>query len=164
MMNEQLPEVSRGGKYLTFQLGSEDYGIGIFSVTEIIGMVPVTAVPQAPIFMKGVVNLRGKVIPVIDLRLKFQMKAMGYTERTCIIVVEHTSDKGIVSRAGVVVDAVSEVIHINDNSIEDAPEFSQQVKGQAILGMAKLESGLKILLDINKALQEMSSEKIQMAA
>lgn len=163
-MTEHETIESREGKYLTFQLGSEDYGIGIFSVTEIIGMVPVTAVPQSPVFMKGVVNLRGKVIPVIDLRLKFQMKAMAYTERTCIIVVEHTSDKGIVSRAGVVVDAVSEVIHINDESIEDAPEFSQQVQDQAILGMAKLESGMKILLDINKALRDMSFEKTQLAA
>ncbi len=163
-MAEQEVSERREGKYLTFQLGSEDYGVAISSVTEIIGMVPVTSVPMAPPFMKGVINLRGKVIPVIDLRLKFDMEAVDYTARTCIIVVEHHSDKGIVSKAGVVVDAVSEVMHINEKTIEDAPEFSQKIKNQAILGMAKVESGIKVLLDITKALQDVSREEVQIAA
>jgi len=103
--------IEREGKYLTFTLASEDYGIGILKIKEIIGMMPITSVPQTPSFVKGVVNLRGKVIPVVDLRLKFGMPAIDYTERTCIIVVEISGQSGAI-KIGIVVDAVSEVLNI----------------------------------------------------
>ena len=99
------------GKYLTFSLAGEEYGIGILKVKEIIGMMPITIVPQTPPYIKGVINLRGKVIPVIDLRFKFLMNAADYTERTCIIVVEITA-AGRTILMGIVVDSVSEVLNI----------------------------------------------------
>ena len=110
----------REGKYLTFSLAEEEYGIGILKVKEIIGMMPITTVPRTPIFVKGVINLRGKVIPVVDLRLKFGMEESAYNERTCIIVVE-TKGKGVSVLIGIVVDAVSEVLNIKGNDIEDTP-------------------------------------------
>lgn len=139
------------GKYLTFILDSEEYGIGILKVKEIIGMMPVTSVPRTPAFVKGVINLRGKVIPVMDLRLKFDMEAIPYTDRTCIIVVEIDYDTEIVLM-GIVVDAVSEVLNIRESEIEEAPEFGEKLKTDYILGMAKMEGGVKILLNIDKVL------------
>ncbi len=99
------------GKYLTFTLGGEEYGIGILKIKEIIGMMHVTTMPQTPDFVKGVINLRGKVIPVMDLRLRFGMAAMDYTERTCIIVVEIEGNGGTI-QIGIVVESVSEVLNI----------------------------------------------------
>ena len=141
----------REGKYLTFTLAGEEYGIGILKIREIIGMMPITSVPQAPDFVKGVINLRGKVIPVIDLRLRFGMPAMDYTERTCIIVVEIDLDDTTLN-IGIVVDSVSEVLNISGNDIEDAPTFGTQLNTEYILGMAKIEGGVKILLAIDKVL------------
>ena len=112
----------REGKYLTFSLDREEYGIGILKVKEIIGMMRITPVPQTPEYVKGVINLRGKVIPVIDLRLRFGMAAVSYTERTCIVVVEIDSSTGKL-HIGIVVDSVSEVINIKDCDIEDTPAF-----------------------------------------
>ena len=112
----------REGKYLTFSLDQEEYGIGILKVKEIIGMMRITPVPQTPEYVKGVVNLRGKVIPVIDLRVRFGMAAVSYTERTCIIVVEIASSTGKL-HIGTVVDSVSEVINIKGCDIEDTPAF-----------------------------------------
>ena len=148
--------VGREGKYLTFALAGEEYGIGILTVKEIIGMMPVTSVPQTPGFVKGVVNLRGKVIPVVDLRLKFGMQEIEYTDRTSIIVVEVTTEKGQV-QIGIVVDSVSEVVNIKPEEIEDAPTFGTKLDTEYILGMAKKEGGVKILLDISRVLtgQEM---------
>ena len=100
---------TKSGKYLTFQLADEDYGIALLQIKEIIGMMPITAVPRTPAFVKGVINLRGQVIPVTDLRLKFGMNESGYTDRTCIIVVEVQGEAATV-QVGVVVDAVSEVL------------------------------------------------------
>jgi purine-binding chemotaxis protein CheW len=139
------------GKYLTFTLAEEDYGIGILKIKEIIGMMPVTTVPQTPKFVKGVINLRGKVIPVIDLRLKFGMEPMDYTERTCIIVVEIDGTVGTV-QIGIVVDSVSEVLNIKADEIEDTPTFGTRLNTDYILGMAKMEGGVKILLDIDRVL------------
>jgi purine-binding chemotaxis protein CheW len=139
------------GKYLTFNLGEEIYGIGILKVKEIIGMMPVASVPKTPEFVKGVINLRGKVIPVIDLRLKFSMPAAIYTERTCIVVVEVDSKDSTVL-IGVIVDAVSEVLHIRPDEIENAPEFGKSLDTAFILGLAKSEKGVKILLDIDRVL------------
>ena len=139
------------GKYLTFTLAEEQYGIGILKVKEIIGMQPITPVPQTPEHVKGVINLRGKVIPVVDLRLRFAMEAMAYNERTCIIVVEIDGVSGTV-QIGIVVDAVSEVVNIKGEEIEDTPTFGTKLNTDYILGMAKMEGGVKILLDINRVL------------
>jgi purine-binding chemotaxis protein CheW len=143
--------IGREGKYLTFSLGGEEYGIGILKVREIIGMMTVTPVPQTPPFVKGVINLRGKVIPVIDLRLRFAMETTAYTERTCIIVVEIHGETQSVPM-GIVVDAVSEVLNIRAADIEDTPAFGVKLNTDFILGMAKTEGGVKILLDIDKVL------------
>lgn len=148
----------REGKYLTFTLANEDYGIGILKIKEIIGMMPITSVPRTPDFVKGVVNLRGKVIPVVDLRLKFGMPEIDYTERTCIIVVEISGQTGAI-KIGIVVDAVSEVLNIKGDDIENTPVFGTRVNTDYILGMAKTGGCVKILLDIDKVLssQEISS-------
>lgn len=141
----------REGKYLTFSLGSEEYGIGILKIKEIIGMMPITYLPRTPEFVKGVINLRGKVIPVIDLRLRFGMNSIDYTDRTCIVVVE--IGEGLSrSRIGIVVDSVSEVVSIKGADIEDTPEFGAKLQTDHILGMAKLNGGVKILLDIDRVL------------
>ncbi len=139
------------GKYLTFTLNEEEYGIGILKVKEIIGMMPITSVPRTPEFVKGVINLRGKVIPVMDLRLKFNMGEIPYTDRTCIIVVEIDSQDSTVL-IGIVVDAVSEVLNIVEDEIEAAPTFGSNLDIDYILGMAKMEGGVKILLDIDRVL------------
>lgn len=143
--------VEKGGKYLTFTLAGEDYGIGILKVKEIIGMMPITPVPQTPHFVKGVINLRGKVIPVIDLRLKFGMEQIAYNERTCIIVVEIETETGFVMM-GTVVDSVSEVVHIKTEDVEETPTFGAKLNTSYIQGMAKIDGKVKILLDIDKVL------------
>jgi len=139
------------GKYLTFTLAGEEYGIGILKVREIVGMMNITRIPQTPSYVKGVVNLRGKVIPVVDLRLKFGIEAMDYTDRTCIIVVEIVGT-GKDIPMGVVVDAVSEVINIRQSDIEETPNFGTRIDTDYILGMAKTNGGVKILLDIDRVL------------
>jgi len=153
----------REGKYLTFTLVDEEYGIGILKIKEIIRMMTVTTVPQTPEFVKGVINLRGKVIPVIDLRLKFGMEPMDYTERTCIIVVEIDGTAGTV-QIGIVVDSVSEVLNIKADEIEDTPTFGTRLNTDYILGMAKMEGGVKILLDINRVLKAEEVELLDKAA
>lgn len=147
------------GKYLTFSLAGEEYGIGILKVKEIIGMMPITVVPQTPSYIKGVINLRGKVIPVIDLRLKFSIAAAEFTERTCIIVVEITA-AGRTILMGIVVDSVSEVLNIKAADIEATPSFGTKLDTEYILGMAKSGGSIKILLDIDKIL---SSAELQAA-
>ncbi len=153
MMMDQavMAMVNREGKYLTFTLAGEEYGIGILKVKEIIGIMAITTVPQMPDYLKGVINLRGKVIPVVDLRLKFGMEAMDYTERTCIIVVEIacTGQKVMI---GILVDSVSEVLNIKGGDIEDAPNFGSCLNTDYILGMAKTGGKVKILLDIDRVL------------
>jgi purine-binding chemotaxis protein CheW len=139
------------GKYLTFNMNDEEYGIGILKIKEIIGMMPITTVPQTPEFVKGVINLRGKVIPVIDLRLRFGIDAIDYTERTCIIVVEIEGTGGTI-QIGIVVDSVSEVLNIKGEDVEETPTFGTKLNTDYILGMAKMEGGVKILLDIDRVL------------
>ena len=141
----------REGKYLTFNMAKEEYGISILKIKEIIGMMPITTVPQTPEFVKGVINLRGKVIPVIDLRLRFGIAEIDYTERTCIIVVEIAGQAGTV-QIGIVVDSVSEVLNVKGDDIADTPTFGTKLDTEYILGMAKMEGGVKILLDINRVL------------
>jgi purine-binding chemotaxis protein CheW len=153
----------REGKYLTFTLADEEYGIGILKIREIIGMMPITSVPQTPPFVKGVINLRGKVIPVLDLRLRFGMEEIEYTERTCIIVVEISGCAGTV-QIGSVVDSVSEVLNIKGEDIADTPIFGTKLDTEFILGMAKMEGGVKILLDIDRVLSAEEVAALEKAA
>jgi len=150
---EQLNKAIRQkeGKYLTFALASEEYGLEILKVREIIGYMEITAVPQTPAYVKGVINLRGQVIPVIDLRAKFGMETMEITEETCIIVVEAGQD-GRGFSTGIVVDHVEEVLDIAGEDIEDAPQFGSAVNTDFILGMGKIGESVKILLDIDMVL------------
>ncbi len=142
-------EASRnlGGKYLTFMLGKEGYGLEILKVREIIGMMDITSVPRTPEFVKGVINLRGKVIPVIELRLKFEMEAVERTEQTCIIVVDVMGVE-----MGIIVDQVSEVLDISGEDIEEAPRFGMEIDTNFILGMGKQGGRVTILLDIGRVL------------
>ena len=153
----------REGKYLTFALADEEYGISILKVKEIIGMMSITTVPHTPGFVKGVINLRGKVIPVVDLRLKFGIEAAEYTERTCIIVVE-IDGASCAILMGIVVDAVSEVLNITGENIEDTPTFGTKLDIEYISGMAKCEGGVKILLDIDRVLSDEEIIALQKAA
>jgi len=136
------------GKYLTFVLAEEEYGLEILKVREIIGMMDITTVPRTPGYVKGVINLRGKVIPVVDLRLKFGMAEAEHTDETCIIVV-HV--EGI--EMGIIVDRVSEVLDIRGEDIDDAPSFGSGVTTDFILGMGKADGRVTILLDISKVLK-----------
>ena len=142
---------NKEGKYLTFSLGSEEYGLEILKVREINGYMDITAIPQTPYHVKGVINLRGQVIPVIDLRAKFGMETIEVTEQTCIIVVE-ISISGSNFSTGIVVDRVQEVLDIDGKDIEEAPKFGSSVDTDFILGMGKIKQSVKILLDIDKVL------------
>lgn len=147
----------RGGKYLLFHLGQEEFGVQVLKVKEIMGIQEITAVPQTSPFVKGVINLRGKVIPVIDLRLKFQLPEAEYTQRTCIIVLQVKQHNGNIMM-GVIVDGVSEVLNLQESEIEDTPEFGDGLALPYILGMAKIKGKVKILLEIDSVLsaQELS--------
>jgi purine-binding chemotaxis protein CheW len=142
---------SRAGKYLVFDLGREEFGIQVLKVREIMGIQDITAVPHTPAHVKGVINLRGKVIPVIDLRLKFGLPAAEYTQRTCIIVVQVEGAAAPVP-IGVVVDAVAEVLSLAAGDIEDTPDFGRGIVTPYLLGLAKVKGKVKILLDIGQAL------------
>jgi purine-binding chemotaxis protein CheW len=137
------------GKYLTFALGDEEYGLPVLRVREIIKMMDITVVPQVPHYVKGVINLRGKVIPVVDLRRKFGFADMDYTDRTSIIVVEVTGAAGPVMM-GIVVDAVSEVLNIAADEIEQTPDFGEQVNTDYMKGVAKVKGKVEILLDLDR--------------
>lgn len=142
---------ARAGKYLVFHLGREEFGIGVLKVREIMGVQDITAVPQTPRHMKGVINLRGKVIPVVDLRLKFGLPEVEYTPRTCIIVVQ-LQGAGTPILMGILVDGVAEVLNLVASDIEDTPDFGQGVVSPYLLGMAKIKGKVKILLDIDQVL------------
>lgn len=142
---------ARAGKYLTFALGKEEYGLEILKVREIIGFMDITAVPRTPPYVRGVINLRGQVIAVVDLRAKFDMEPTQKTEQTCIIVVEIRQD-GRRLNTGIVVDRVSEVLDIAGEKIEDPPRLGASVDTDFILGMGKIGDSVKILLDIDKVL------------
>lgn len=147
------------GKYLTFRLGEEEFGVEILKVREIIGLMGITVVPRTPSFIRGVINLRGKIIPVVDLRLKFAMSATQDTELTCIIVVDMSVEDQNV-QMGILVDSVSEVLDIPGSSIEPTPAFGAGVNTNFILGMARIENEVKILLHIEDVLN--TSEMLDM--
>src|SRR5436190_1321815 len=125
------------GKYLTVVLENEAYGIGVLKVREIIRMQKITPVPQMPAFVKGVINLRGRVIPVVDLRVKFGVKA-EFAERTCIVVVQVKLPTEQTVQMGLIVDSVEEVVTLNANEIEPTPEFGTKINTEYLLGMAKV--------------------------
>lgn len=139
------------GKYLTFRLGDEEYGLEILKVQEIIQLQSITRIPRTPSCVRGVINLRGKVIPVVDLRDKFQLGATEDTERTCIIVVQIRSGESVLV-IGILIDEVREVLDIRAESIEEAPDFGSSVDTEFILGMGKVNGAVKILLDIDRVL------------
>jgi len=146
-----ITTAERAGKYLIFRLATEEFGAAVLKIREIIGMQDITSVPQTPAYVKGVINLRGKVIPVVDLRLKFGMDAEPYSARTCIIVVHsmtHSSEMLI----GVIVDSVSEVVQLTAGDIEDTPDFGLETPSTYLIGMAKVKGQVKILLEIDQVL------------
>lgn len=138
---------ARGGKYLSFFLGGEEYGLEILKVHEIIGVLPVTRVPRTPGYIRGVINLRGKVIAIMDLRLRFGMEPAEDTEQTCIIVVQVG---GV--QVGIVVDRVSEVLDIGEADVEDAPSFGVDVDTDYLIGIAKTGGRVRLLLEIDRVL------------
>lgn len=140
----------RAGKYLSFQLGNEEYAIRVLKVREIVKIQHITAVPETPAEVRGVINLRGKVIPVVDLRLKFGLPEMEYGQRTCIIVVELQGSSS--SLMGIIVDEVSEVLNLQESDVQDTPDFGKGVDMPYLLGMAKVKDKVKILLDIDEVL------------
>lgn len=140
-------EDTQHGRYMTFKVGEETYGFEIRFVTEIIGMHPITIVPGTPEYVLGIINLRGKVIPVIDMRLRFHKEPMAYSERTCIIVVD-VADVTV----GFIVDSVSEVQNIDDAHIEPAPDFRSGIYNKFLSGIGVMDEGAKLLLDCEKLL------------
>jgi purine-binding chemotaxis protein CheW len=143
---------AKAGKYLTFALGQEEYGIEILKVREIIGYMTITAVPQMPDYVEGLINLRGQVIPVIDLRGRFGMEAKEITDQTCIIVVD-INHEGRAFNAGLIVDHVQEVLNITGDCIDEAPQFGGGVSTDFLLGIGKAGSAIKLLLDIDRVLE-----------
>ena len=155
---EDAPLGAQGGKFLTFFLGAEEYGLEILRVFEIIGMLSITPVPRTPAFIRGVVNLRGKVIPVVDLRLKFGMEPIRDTEETCIIVVQFRG-----AEMGIVVDRVSEVLTIPAAQIDEPPAFGPDINTDYILGIGKTEGKVKLILDIQRVLAAQGTVDIGLA-
>ena len=137
------------GKYLTVVLDNEAYGLNVLKIREIIRLQKITPVPQMPDFVKGVINLRGRVIPVVDLRVKFSLKA-EFSERTCIVVVQVTLSGTQVVQMGLIVDSVEEVVNLPGNDIEPTPDFGTTVDTAYLLGMAKVKGQVKTLLDIDR--------------
>lgn len=141
----------QGGKFLTFLLGQEVYGLPIKKAREIIGMMEITHIPKTEGYIKGVINLRGKIIPIVDLRLKFGMEENTYSERTCIIVIEVDSSDNH-RLVGMAVDLVSEVVNIQQSEIEPSPEYDAQIEGNFLTGLGKLKDKVILLLNIEKIL------------
>jgi purine-binding chemotaxis protein CheW len=155
-LTNSSPRANDGGnanKFLSFCLGKEEFGLEILTVREIIGITDITPLPQAPKYVKGVINLRGKIISVVELRTKFGMDSVPYTEETCVIVVEVAGTGGSDSfQMGIIVDSVREVVNIDQNSIEPPPTFGTEISLDYILGMGKLKERVIILLNVAKVL------------
>lgn len=149
-------EDTQKGKFLTFALGKEVYGIEISFVTEIIGIQPITAIPEVPGYVKGIINLRGKIIPVIDVRLKFRKEQVKYNDRTCIIVIDIRNIS-----VGLIVDNVAEVLTIPDDGIVPPPDSKTGFNNRYIKGIGKIGSDVKLLLDCEKLLTEDEMETLE---
>jgi purine-binding chemotaxis protein CheW len=147
-LEQGVPKLALEGKYLTFQLGREEFAVRVTQVREIMGIQEMTAVPQTPDYVKGVFNLRGRVIPIIALRRKLGMPEAEYTPRTCIIVVDMPGESGVVP-VGVVVDGVSEVVNVQTDDLEPPPDFGRGRAAAYLLGIAKLRGKVKMLLDLD---------------
>jgi len=141
----------RAGRYLTFKLGKEEFGIQVLHVKEIMGIQDITGVPGTPPHLKGVLNLRGKIIPVVDLRLKFAFPDAPFTQTTCIIVVQVMQENEI-AMIGLIVDGVSEVLNLSASDIEDPPDFGEGIETPFVLGIAMYKGSVKILLKIEDVL------------
>ena len=161
--NVQVSMAQRAGKYLTFKLVKEEFGLEILKVQEIIGMMNVTCVPKMPDYVRGVINLRGKVIPVVELRLKFGLDNQEDTERTCIIVVQVAHGDEEVT-TGIIVDEVSEVLDVAEEQIEEAPSFGGAVNTDFILAMGKIGDQVIMFLDIDKVLSADEMQVVGAAA
>lgn len=157
--NNDQQQRENAGKYLTFRLSDEEYGLEILKAKEIIGLLSITQIPRTPLHIRGVINLRGNVIPVMDLRVKFGMEAIEDTSETCIIVVEADQGERTV-RMGILVDSVSEVLDISAEDIEETPEFGAGVNTDFIQAMSKTSERVIMLLDINKVL---TTEELKLA-
>ena len=149
-------EDTQKGRFLTFKLGEESFGLEIKYVTEIVGIQPITKIPEVPNYVKGIINLRGKVISVIDVRVKFKKEPVDYDERTCIIVID-IDDMSV----GLIVDNVSEVITIKDDDIVPPPSYKTGFQNEYIKGVGKYKDGVKLLLDSNKLLTDKEKEEIK---
>lgn len=161
-MSVSIEEAATAGKFLTFDLAAEHYGLPILRVQEIVGLLPVTRVPRLPSFVAGVVNLRGRIIPVVDLRQAFGMERAEATERTCIVIVGVERDSGATTM-GVMVDAVSEVVDLAADAVEDTPEFGTGVDTSFISGVGRIEDGVVLLLDIDRVLSGNEMELVERA-
>lgn len=155
--------IQLAGKYLTFKLGDEEYGLQILKVQEIIRMQAVTRVPRTPAYLRGVINLRGKVIPVVDLRRKFALDDIADSERTCIIVVQVMQGTATVTM-GILIDEVREVLDIGAENIDETPSFGANVDAEFILGIGKIGTSVKILLDIDRVLSAEEINTLKSAA
>lgn len=155
---EELEEDTQKGRFLTFSLGRETYGIEIKYVTEIIGIQTITEIPELPEYVKGIINLRGKIIPVMDVRLRFRKEAKEYSDRTCIVVV----DVGDIS-IGLIVDSVAEVLSIPDQDIVEPPQLNNGFSNRYIKNIGKAGNDVKLLLDCEKLLTEDEVENINSA-
>jgi purine-binding chemotaxis protein CheW len=158
-------ELAQAGKFLTFSLGSELYGLEILRVQEIVGMLPVTRVPRLPEYVAGVVNLRGRIIPVVDIRRIFGMQDLAFTERTCIVVVR-IEREGVSGGTvlGVIVDEVSDVLDLSAEKIEETPEFGTEVDTSFIKGVGRIEERVVLLLDIDRVLSGQELKAVELAA
>ena len=149
------------GKYLTFVLGEASYGIAVDRIREIIRMTEITAIPEMPHYIRGVINLRGKVIPVVDLRLRFRLGERQNAGRTCVIVTRVTLCSGDTMQVGKIVDAVEEVIHIDATSLEEPPHFDTRIQRGYLLAMAKIKGRVKILLNIDRVFSSASLTNLE---
>jgi purine-binding chemotaxis protein CheW len=145
------------GKYLTFDLHGESYGVNVLRIREIIRLTSITTVPQMPGYVRGVINLRGKIIPVMDLRLRFGFPESANSEHTCIMVVQVNLADGKSTQMGLIVDGVEEVLNIAAGEIEETPSFGSALSTECILGMAKIKGKVKTLLDIDRVMSAEAS-------
>jgi len=148
-MDTVQEEDTQKGKFLIFAIGREDYGIEIKNVLEIVGMQPITTVPQLPKYIKGMINLRGKIIPVMDIRLRFKKEEIDYDDRTCIIIVQMGE-----IYVGLIVDRVSEVMNISEDEFAEVPEIGSNSNNKYISSIGNTKSGVKIILDCNKIISD----------
>lgn len=154
-----IEEDTQKDRYLTFRIAAEEYGIEIRHITEIIGVQKITEVPDTPAYLKGVINLRGKIIPVVDVRLRFGMEELAHSDRTCIVVVDVNG-----TSIGLIVDEVLEVVNISEENVSEPPRTNKGTSSRYIQGMGKIGESVKILLNIERFLSEDELASVQQIA